>query len=252
VAGFSGVRLLTPYERLLHKVENKLEVFKFGRNNVVGNASPEDIWNGGGVYDGFLSTAEAVQIRAGGNANDAAAGTGARLVQVEGLDANGNEAFAQLTPNGTGASAASLVEFSRIFRAYSLDCGSALSNVGDVVIESSSTGTEMVDIPAELGQSLASFYTVPAGHTAALKSLSVTVEGPGAGTNVWMLQRRGAGLAHRVVVFYSQIVDDTIVQEFRNPLIFPAGTDLWFRAQALTGNSAVSADYELDVFPLVL
>jgi hypothetical protein len=251
VAGFSGVRLLTPYERLLHKVENKLEVFKFGQNSAVGT-TPEDIWNGGGMYEGFLDVAEAVQIRAGGNANDAAAGTGARVVQVEGLDASGDEAFAQLIPNGTGASAASLVEFSRVFRAYTLDCGSALSNVGDVVIETSSTGTEMVDIPAELGQSLASFYTVPAGHTAALKSLSVTVEGPSGGTNVWMLQRRGAGLAHRVVVFYSQIVDDTIVQEFRNPLIFPAGTDLWFRAQALSSTAAVSADYELDVFPLVL
>ena len=62
-------------------------IHKFGRNPNVGGA-PETIWEQGGVYT-YLTVASTVYV-SGADAQDSAAGTGARTVTVQGLDANYN------------------------------------------------------------------------------------------------------------------------------------------------------------------
>ncbi len=62
-------------------------IHKFGRNPSVGGA-PETVWMQGGVYS-YLTSASTVYVSSD-DADDAAAGTGARTVTVLGLDANYN------------------------------------------------------------------------------------------------------------------------------------------------------------------
>ena len=60
-------------------------IHKFGRNPSVGGA-PETIWMQGGVYE-YLTSPSTVYVTSD-NAADAADGTGARTVTVQGLDVN--------------------------------------------------------------------------------------------------------------------------------------------------------------------
>lgn len=57
---------------------------------------PEDIWEGGGVYTGFPSSAETIEVFSG-SANDSSAGTGARTALLLGLDTNYNEISETIT-----------------------------------------------------------------------------------------------------------------------------------------------------------
>lgn len=239
-------RPLTEYELLRARSFSCEAVFKFGANRAVGT-TPEDIWNGGGLWDGFDSAATTVRIAAGGNANDTAAGTGARTVTVVGL-VDGVEDPETLTTAGTSASASTTKQFTIVYRAFAATVGSAGFNVGDVTIESTDGTTTFAVFPAELGQTLLSFFRIPTGKVGALRALTVGVEGPASGTNVWMLRREGPGASSRAIVLYTQLVDSYIIEKFANPLLFPAGTDLWFRANTESGNAAVAASYELELY----
>jgi len=104
------------------------------------------------------------------SANDTAAGTGARTVVVQGLDANYNEVTETVTLNGQTAvtMTASLL---RVNYAYVATAGSGNSAAGDIYI---GTGTVTAGVPAttyniikfDYNGTTTGSYTVPAGYTA--------------------------------------------------------------------------------------
>jgi hypothetical protein len=150
-------------------------VFKFGYNPDIDTATaPEDIRFSGGDYP-FLSSPASFNVIST-SANDTAAGTGARTIEVQGLDANYFELNEQVTLNGL--TQVSLVnQFIRINRAFVVSSGTGLSNAGDVSIRQ---GTIVFNtIPASLGQTQSSIYTVPANYKAAyLAQYSIGMQGP--------------------------------------------------------------------------
>ena len=75
-------------------------VFKFGYNAVVG-ATKETIWEQSGLY--AYPASATVMTLSSSSANDTAAGTGARTVEVFGLDADYNEINEVVTLNGQTA-----------------------------------------------------------------------------------------------------------------------------------------------------
>lgn len=139
-------------------------VVKFGHNADV-DTTEEDLWSEGGNLT-YLTTASTIRIQAGGNAADTAAGTGAREVHIQGLDANYNLITDTLVTNGASASTATTKTYLRVLRAYVGEVGSSGHNVGAITIEAVTGGTTQAHIPAELGQTQQCFYTVPAGKTA--------------------------------------------------------------------------------------
>ena len=97
---------------------------------------------------------------------DAAAGTGARTVVVQGLDENHVPVEETLTVNGGAGS----VEFFRVFRAFVATSGISGTNEGTISIDQDLTtvaGIRAVGSPSSygLGQTFMSLYTVPAGYT---------------------------------------------------------------------------------------
>jgi hypothetical protein len=104
------------------------------------------------------------------SADDTAAGTGARTVVVQGVDANYNEVTETVTLNGQTAvtMSASLL---RVNYAYVATAGSGNSAAGDIYI---GTGTVTAGVPAttydiikfDYNVTTTGSYTVPAGYTA--------------------------------------------------------------------------------------
>lgn len=159
------------------------EVKKFGRNTAIGTTyAPVCI---GGVYQTpQAASATTLRIKAGGNANDTAAGSGAREITLIGLDENFLEVTETLATAGASASSATTTTFTRLFRAYVSASGTyatsaAGSHSGDIVIENGSGGTDWLTIDSAnfpKGQSEVGAYTVPAGKTGYVKIRDVSIE----------------------------------------------------------------------------
>ncbi len=225
-------------------------VHKFGANSSVGNGSTEDIWNAGSAYTGWLTTADTIRVGSGGNANDHSTGTNARTITISGLDSNWAVATATLTLNGTGTSAASSSQFFRINRAYVETVGAyGTTNAAAITIETSSGSTVAV-IPAGLGQTEMSMYTIPANKTGYMTHLSCEVQAAQA-MDIKMYQRQNADAftapmsAKRLVTEFRKVTVD-VVRAFDSYIMFPAKTDLWLEAVNASGAaSEVSVDYDL-------
>jgi len=229
------------------RVLNTDFIHKFGRNPNVGGA-PETIWMQGGIYS-YLTSPSTVYVTSN-DAADAAAGTGARSVTVQGLDVNYQEVEETLTVGGS----VSTVEFLRVFRAFVVDSGSEGTNVGDVKVTTGAggSGTVLADIGTigtgttfGLGQSQLALYTIPAHCTGYLITWNVGI---------------GAYNSTATVSLYTRVFD-TGYESFRTrdimdvpggfhtrnynvPIKIPARTDIEVRAIASTG-SVISASFDL-------
>src|SRR6056300_692682 len=143
-------------------------IFKFGNNPLVGN-SIETIWSEGGLYS-YLSAATVLKVSSS-NTADAAAGTGARTVELFGLDADYNEINETVTLNGQTA-VNTIKEYLRINRMIIRSAGTGGQNAGIIY---AGTGTVTTGVPANKyatingiqgsNQSLMSLWTIPSGYT---------------------------------------------------------------------------------------
>jgi len=155
----------------------------FGRNDAVGTSFlPLAL---GGVYQmPQVAGATTLRIKAGGNANDTAAGTGAREITVVVLDETGAQVTETIATAGASASAATTVTALRLLDVFVSKSGTyptttVGSHADDIVIENGAGGTDWATIAntdfsrsrGEIG-----FYTVPLGFTAYIHSFSATVD----------------------------------------------------------------------------
>lgn len=154
-------------------------VHKFGHNSAVGTSLvPVTI---GGIYrTPQVGGATALRIKAG-DANDTAAGSGAREITLQGLDETGALVTVALATAGASASANTAETFIRFFRAWVSASGTyATATVGshaaDIVIENAA-GTEdwgtisVTGFPS--GQSEIGAYSVPLNFRAFILSVNV-------------------------------------------------------------------------------
>ena len=150
---------------------------KFGANLSVGD-DLETIWEAGGIYE-YLTTASVVSAVSDEAGDTAPSGTGARTIELQGLDANYNTITETISTGGTGGGTPSTQQFLRISRALVKTAGSTGTNEGNIQILAGSTeiisiGTRGTGINKEgFGQSQTSVYTIPAGKTGYLTQWSV-------------------------------------------------------------------------------
>lgn len=141
-------------------------VSKFGYNAAVTSVAYESIWEGSNAYP-WQTVADQLEVLSS-SANDTSAGTGARTVELEGLDSSWNLLTETLTMNGTTA-VTTTASFLRIFRARVVTAGTSLRNEGDITIRDQDTSTTRALITngptSSFGQSLMAVYTIPAGKT---------------------------------------------------------------------------------------
>ncbi len=235
---------------------NRSSVAKFGFNVSVGAEVEEDIHDAGGLYTGWLTSADNIRIKAGGHADDAAAGTGVRSVVVEGLDSNWASASVTLAcnANGTLASASSAGLFIRVFRAYALDSGTyGVGNAGPMVIETAG-GIMLAQIegPGDHrapAQTQMAIYAVPAGKTAYARRVTANVQG-GRDADILFWKREAADdivtpfTAPRVWHEFGKLSGPDN-EKFESVIEFPEKTDIWVSAVGPVGGAAVSAGFDL-------
>lgn len=223
-------------------------VVKFGRNAAVG-ATEEDIWEAGGTYTGFLTAASAVRIRAGGNAADDAAGAGTRSIEIEGLDQNWNVAKETITTAGASASTATTTTFIRVYRVCVVDVGTYTgANTGTISVETTG-GALMATVEAGLGQTQMAIYTVPAGKTAYVVSVSIYVD-TNKTAQVYLWQRQNADdvsapFTGKKIWRPFDGVSGPVDGPVAFPYVFPAKTDIWASGVGPAGESGVAVEMHI-------
>ena len=225
-------------------------VQKFGGNPGIASATTEDIWDGSSTYGGFITVADNLRIKSGGNAADDTAGAGARTVVVIGLDENWTETTETIVTAGASASSTTTASFIRVYRAYVEDVGTyGAANTGNIVIEDTSANA-LAQINAGKGQTQMMIYTVPAGWQALIRRINAYVEGSKP-ADVDFYQRRNADdvtapfTAKRIFYNFPQLTGFTNVNFSSYIGPFPAKTDIWASGTAASGSSPpVSADVD--------
>ncbi len=136
---------------------------KFGYNTSVGT-NFETITDLGG--DQYYPTSAGIVSVVSSDANDDDGDTGARTMEIQGLDGNYEEISETITLNGTSA-VTTTASFHRVFRMRVLTAGTTGTNEGNLT--ASIGGNDVARISAANGgQTLMAVYTVPKGKTAYL------------------------------------------------------------------------------------
>ncbi len=245
VGDFSDVlnmRMITDprLDEAANRQVDRSTIHKFGRNPSVTASSREIVAHSAENFQGFLTAASAVRVRAGGDAADDASGLGAQKILILGLDENWASASEVVTTNGASASSATTTTFIRVFRIYVTDCGTYNgANEGDVAIETTG-GLLCAEIQAGFGQSEIAMFTVPLGKEAYIRRVNAVVEGLKP-ADILFLQRQNADdvttpfTSSRVYFVMSQLEGTShhAFDAYEGP--FPAKTDLYVEAIAASG-----------------
>ena len=126
----------------------------------IASATPSDIWSAGGELQ-YLSAAETMNITST-SADDTLAGTGARTVDITGLDGSHNEINETVELNGV-ANVLTSLSYLRVFSLETITAGSGLENAGDITAISSGASTTQCFMSVGTSISKNSQFTIPAG-----------------------------------------------------------------------------------------
>jgi hypothetical protein len=214
-----------------------------GVNPAVAINTLEDVWQVGGLYT-WLSAAVALEAISS-DANDTVAGSGARKVIVEGLDASFLEVSEEIDMNGASASTATTQTFLRINRVYVSEHGTygattAGGNTGTITIRTESAGATHASIglstqgSAGFGVSRLGRYTVPAAKSALLVAHEQSVAtGSTAEFHCWTRENADdvtVPVSSQQQLFSYGSFLGTQQVKHTIPHVLPAKTDLWFSA----------------------
>lgn len=179
------------------------------------------------------------------SANDTAAGTGARTVVVQGLDANYNEVTETVTMNGQTAVTMTTAML-RINYAYVATAGSGNSAAGDIYI---GTGTVTSGVPAtaydiiklDYNNTTTGSYTIPAGYTGYV-SQGLFSSGQAGGSNQVQGRLLTRGLNNiRMTAAITTINNGVANYVFEYPLAIPEKTTVEATAIGSSNNNACSS-----------
>lgn len=224
-------------------------VSMFGVNPLVAQAWVPINWTGDLLWQ--RTTATPIRIKAGGNVNDDANGTGAQEVTVAGLNAALEPAQVEIATAGAGQSVSPGTAFRRINAAWASDAGTyAGANLGDIVIEAVVGPQDFLTIPATYGEDRNSNVTCSANRRAFLLNLVVQMDAnKEMSVRAKYMDRADTTVAPfgvaRQAGEWTGITDP---QPFKpQGAIGPTevGTDIWFEAKLAnqTGVVAISAEF---------
>lgn len=248
--------LVSPYLNIgLGDYTSLSPIHKFGHNNEVGTSY--EVLADNNVYrTPQVSGATALRVKAGGNANDTAAGTGAREVTLQGLDQTGALVEELLATAGTSASAATTTTFIRLFRAWVSQSGSYAttatgSHAGEIIIEDSGGNEDwgyMLNSAYPEGQTAIAAYSVPLGKTAYILSLTMALDATKEGTILGfkrenILQASAPFSARRMFFEFGGISGVNTLKPNTPFGPFPALTDIGFMGKVIVGTGQIGVDF---------
>jgi hypothetical protein len=220
---------------------------QFGINGAVGT-SLETVWVGGDAYT-FPASATTTTISSS-NANDTSAGTGARTVLVEGVDASYTAVSETASLNGqTGVTLTN--QYLRVNKITVLTAGSGGTSAGSIYV---GTGTVTTGVPAVVlnrtgsssNESESGFYTVPAGYTAYITRWTMSSANATANTATrFVLRTRPYGGVFGYKAVYSLPGNGVYECEAAYPLPLPEKTDLEIMSLTSADSAYVSTQLQI-------
>lgn len=226
------------------------QIYKFGQNQVVGN-SVETIWEEGGLYV-YPPSATTMTVSSS-DANDTSAGTGARTIQISGLDGSYNEVSETIIMNGQTAVTTSNT-YLRVNRALVLTAGSGGANAGIIYV---GTGTVTAGVPVNkyttingdgLNQSLQAFWTVPAGYTAYIYQTNISTGNssntPAVLKTILVVRPFGGVFNTKEVI---TLTDGNHLQNYNFPIKITEKSDIEFRAESSSASVSFDVSASLNI-----
>lgn len=232
-------------------------VHKFGHNPLVGTTfvplTSIGIWQTPQV-----GAATTLRIKAGGDANDTAAGTGAREITLEGLDETGVFIVETLATAGASASSTTTTTFIRLFRMFVSESGTyATTTTGShsatITVENGAGGTDWGAITVNgfpNSQTKIGAFSVPLGQTAFLLSVLINIESTKV-VDILFFARGGilkTSAPFDAMRVFGEVrgITDVRVLIPRSPfLVVPALSDIGFMAKVASGTADVDVDFEI-------
>jgi len=222
-------------------VAGQKTLYKFGFNNDI-NGTKEAIWMAGGAYI-FPSDVSVLRVSSN-SANDAAAGTGARTVTIEGLDTNYDEVSVDLTMNGTN-NVDTTQTFTRVNRVFVKTAGSSNYNEGTISVVHAGSGTPTVaTVAATMAQTQQAIYTVPNGKTLYIDDINFTAAmdqaNKRAQVRAVITEFGGAARTRYINVLQS----NQLITKFEYPLKVPQKSDIVLTAITDSTNNEIAGSFQ--------
>jgi hypothetical protein len=223
--------------------------FQFGTNTAVGTGF-STIWAGGSSTLYTYPTSATVLKISSGSASDTAAGTGARTVVVNGLDANYNEISEIVSLNGQTA-VNTVNSYLRFNEMLVLTAGSGGTAAGVLY---AGVGTVTTGVPATIyGQaplgynaSDQAFWTVPAGYTAYINSATWSSSNTTANIAVTgSLNIRPLGGVFSVQSTCKMLAGNSFDRHFDTAVQVLEKSDIEMRAASSTAGSSVTGEFHV-------
>lgn len=212
-----------------------------------GGTTENSLWPPSTPYV-FPTAAQQMQVLSSAAA-DAAAGTGLRTLRIFYLDALYAPKTVDVTLNGTTPVNTSVSDIFRINRVKMLTAGSGWKAAGNISVRNTAGTVTYGYILAGHTRSRSLIFTVPAGKTLYVTSVSVGVNKSNAGNNALFVLRATyddelgqltAGL-HFVPSGEFNLMDQYAVRPMEMPIKFPATTDVKMDVTAGQSSSICSA-----------
>lgn len=228
----------------------------FGRNTAIGSVFTP-VTRSGFYRTPQVSGATALRIKAGGNANDTANGSGARSVTMIGIDATGALISETVATAGASASSPTAKTFIRLLEAFVASSGTYAtqanpSHAGTITIENAAGGSDWAvisDGSFPRGDSEIGVYTVPKGRSAYVQAIRLSSDADKK-ANIILFKRSGiletvAPYSPMVLVAEFPAVSGSLQVDYDPPLMFPELTDFGFMASVDASTVDVTVSFDV-------
>ena len=225
----------------------------FGRNDTIGVSPPQAMRPSGGSYF-FGQEPLAVRIRAGGNVNDTALGTGANAIVIEGIDSSFNLVQTILPTNGALVSGATTELFWRTNFVFVASVGVyGGANAGIITLEDTD-GNFLLDVQSLEGISQSASLGTPGSHTAVLQAILLVVEGTKEVTfqfnaRTTFDQVAAPFLPILELATFKNVPQGVHVLNLVNPVVLPEKSDFFVTANTAVATSAAFSSAAVKLVP---
>ena len=233
--------------------------FRYGRHTTV-TSTYTPITQSGFYRTPQATGAVALRVKAGGNANDTASGSGAREITIIGLNSSGDVITETLATAGASASAATAQTFMRLTDAFISKSGTyasqtAGSQAGSITIEKSTGGEDWALIAAgTISRSVSEIaaYTTPNNKIACVIDIHVTSDADKK-ANIVMFKRQNilqTSAPYSALELVFELPQSSGLSDFHfdPPLYFPSLCDFGFMANVSASTVDVSVGFGMMEF----
>jgi hypothetical protein len=222
-------------------ISNVNSAMKFGRNSNV-NISSQDIWSAGATW--VAPTAARLHNIKSTNANDTAAGSGARTVLITGLDSAYAVQSETITLNGT-TNVPTVNTYTMINDMVVSTTGGDATNDGVITATAAVDLTVTAQINTGIGQAQSAIYQVPAGFTGYILDMNVSVQAAStANISVDLLvQESGSMFVSKYQVNLISTGNNVANIKFPVPLRIAAQSIVKLRCSSNANNTDVSGSF---------